>query len=130
MGFGGGEVKVHDSHRARFHKTFCQNVLAGAALVRRQYVVGTKHLFHGCFQTGEGLATRVGVICHMHSSSLTVGHGVHARIGEHIEINIFVLQQEGVITCLLDSAQALIHWQQIQFLNHAYLVHLQWHLVL
>ena len=66
----------------------------------------------------------------MHRSSLTVGHSVHARISEHIKINIFVLQQEGIITCLLDSAQALIHGQQIQLLNHAYLVHLQWHLVL
>ena len=66
----------------------------------------------------------------MHGGSLLVRHGIDTTIGQHIHINIAVLQQEGVIACLLNALQSLLYGQQVQFLYNAHLVHLQGHLIL
>ena len=76
--FGCGKVEVHDCHCAWFHKTLSQDILAGTTLVCRQYIVCSKHLFHGCFQTSKGLATSIRIVCQVHRSSLTIGHRIHA----------------------------------------------------
>ena len=125
----GGEVEVHDGHHSGLHKTLGQNVLAGASLVGGQHVVHAEDLLHGSLQTVESLASGIRVVGGVHGSGLAVRHGINARVGEHIQIDVFVLEQEGVVARLLNGTQALFNGQQVQFLDDAHLVHLQRYLV-
>ena len=127
---GSGEVKVHDGHHTGLDKALGQDVLAGTSLMGRQYVVNAEHLLHGSFQAVEGFTAGIGIISHMHGCSLEVRHSIHSRIGEHIKIDIFVLQQESVITCLLYGTKAFLNGQKIKFLYYTHLVHFQGNLVL
>ena len=127
---GGGKVKVHNGHGTWFHKSLGKNVLAGTSLVGREQIVCAKHLLHGGLKTVEGLATGISIISNVHGCCLAVRHGIHTRIGEHIKIDILVLQQESIASCLLDGTQTVLNRQKVQFLNYAYLVHFQRYLVL
>ena len=59
VGFGRGEVEVHDSHRTGLHECFGQNVLAGSSLMGGQQIFGSEYLLDCATQAVECFASRV-----------------------------------------------------------------------
>ncbi len=130
MSLGGGEVEVHQCHHTGLHESLSEDVLAGTSLVGWQHVLCTEHLFHRSLHTIEGLGACIGIVSLHHGTKLQVAHGVDTRVGQHIHIDVLVLEQEGVVACLLNLLESVLHWQKRELLYHSYLVHFEWHLVL
>ena len=78
------------------HEDLADDVLGGAALVDGQEVLGAEDLHDRLLQPGVGSRAGVGVVGHHHRGDLLVAHGVGAAVGEHVEEDVAVLQQEGV----------------------------------
>ena len=125
MGLGGGEVEVHGHHVAGLDVGGGEDVLGGAALVRRQEVVHVEELAHLGGQAVVGLGAGVGVVGAEHGGLLEVAHRVDARVGQHVHEDVFVLQQEGVVAGLVHQAAALLHRGKAKLLDDADLVHLE-----
>ncbi len=128
--FGGGEVEIHQRDHARLHVGLREDVLRGAALVGRQDVLRAEDLLDGGLDAVEGLGSGVGIIGDAHRGDLLVGHTVHARVRDHIEIDVLVLEEEGVVSGFLDGLEALFDREQGEFLDDAHFVHLQGDLIL
>ena len=124
MRLGGGEVVVHDDTAAGLDKAGGENVLAGPALVGGQAVLNAEQLLELGLHAEEGLAAGVGIIGLQHGRLLAVGHGVDARISEHIQENVAVMQLEGIEPGLLHFFKTLGSGQQVQLLDDLDLVHL------
>ena len=130
VGLGRGEMEVHESVHARFYIGFGQDVFCRTALVGGQHILCTKDFLNGRLHAIEGFGACVGIVGDAHGCYLFVRHTVDAGIGEHIHVNIFVLQQEGIVTGFLDALEALFYGEEGEFLDHAHLVHLQGDLIL
>ena len=78
VSLGSCEVVVHDDAIARFYKPFCENVLAGPALVGRQAIADAEDLFELVDHAVEGFASCVSVVRLHHSGQLLLAHGVDA----------------------------------------------------
>ena len=130
VGLRGGEVEVHGYHIAFLHEGLGQDVLAGAALVGGQEILGTEHMLNHAGEAVEGLGTGVGVVSLHGGGNLVVAHGVHTGVGEHIHEHILILQQERVVAGLAQLLHTLFDCGQEQLLHHTHLVHFQRHLVL
>ena len=126
---GGREMEIHQRDHARLHICLRKDVLAGPALMCRKHVLTAEDFLDGGLHTVEGLTARICVICLHHCGELEVGHRIHARIRQHIQINILVLEEEGVVSRILDFSETFLDREEIEFLDHSYLVHLQRHLV-
>ena len=59
VGFGSGEMEVHDSHHAGFHICLREDILTGAPLMCREHIVRTEHLFHSFLHPVESLASGI-----------------------------------------------------------------------
>ena len=127
---GRGEVEVHQRHHAGLHERLGEDVLAGSSLVGGQHVLRAEHLLHSRLHAVEGLGAGIGIVGLHHRPELQIGHGVHTRVGEHVHVNILVLQEEGVVACLLYLLQTVLNGQKRELLYHSHLVHFEWHLVL
>ena len=108
MRLGRGEVEVHRHHVAGLHKGDGQDVLAGAALVGGEEEVGAKELVHLRLEPVEAGAAGVAVVAYQHGGGLAVAHAVYAGIGEHVEEDVLVLEQEGVVPSLRDGLEAAL----------------------
>ena len=95
-----------------------------------KHVVGAKHLLDSHLETVECLTAGIRIVSNVHGRSLAVGHGIDTAVGEHIHIDVLVLEQEGVVTGLLYFLQTLLHRQEGEFLYYTHLVHFQGHLIL
>ena len=95
-----------------------------------QDVVRAEDFLHGGLHTVEGLGAGVGVVGDGHGRHLAVGHAVHAGIGDHIQVDVPVLEQERVVSGLLDAFEALFNGEEGEFLDDTHLVHLERDLVL
>ena len=119
------EVEVHRHHVAGLHKGHGDDVLAGAALVRREQELRAEYLVHLVLQPREGRAAGVAVVADEHRGGLAVAHRVHAGVGEHVEEDVLVLEQEGVVPRLGDGRGAALDGLEIELLHHAHLVQLE-----
>lgn len=124
VGLGGGEVVVHDDAVARLDEAGGQDVLAGAALVRREAVGRPENLLQLVAHDEEGLAPGVGVVRVHRGGHLHVAHGVDAGVGEHIHEDVRVVELEGVEAGGAHLRQTLPGGQEVELLHHLDLVHL------
>ena len=56
---------------------------------------------------------------------MIIAHGVDAAVGQHIQIDVTVLQQERIVPGLRDGLQTIFNGDQSEFLDNADLVHLE-----
>ena len=122
---GRGEVEVHRHHVAGLHEGDGEDVLAGAALVGGEEEVRAEELVHLGLQPVEGRAAGVAVVADEHRGGLAVAHAVDAGVGQHVEEDVLVLEQEGVVARLGDGLGAALHGLEVQLLHHAHLVQLE-----
>ena len=113
VGLGRGEVEVHQGYHAGLYVCLGQNILCGAALVSGKHVVGAEYLFNRSLYAVEGFRSCIRIVRNAHCGYLLVGHSVYAGIREHVHIYIFILKEEGVVTCFLNSFQTLFYWKKI-----------------
>ena len=116
-------VKWH--HVAGLDEGHGDDVLAGAALVRREQELRAEYLVHLVLQPRERGAAGVAVVADEHRGGLAVAHRVHAGVGEHVEEDVLVLEQEGVVPRLGDGRGAALDGLEIELLHHAHLVQLE-----
>lgn len=129
VGFGRGEVEVHDSHRTWLHECFGQNVLAGSSAMGGQQIFGSEHLLDRAAQAVECFASRVGVVGREHCCRLLVRHRVYTAVGEHVHVYVLVLKKECIVSGPLDCTKSLLYRQEVEFLYHSHLVHFQRYLI-
>ncbi|MPN54388.1 hypothetical protein SDC9_202058 [bioreactor metagenome] len=79
-------------------------------------------------QLEVGFAAGIAVVCHQHRSLLAIAHRVDPAVGQHIQEDIPVSEQEGIVAGFGHGKESLIHIRQIEFLDNPDLVHLQWNL--
>ena len=109
VGLGGGKVEIHDGHHAGLYEGLGQDVLTGTSLVGRKQIIGAKHLFHSSLIAVEGFTAGIRVIGNVHGGGLSIRHSVHTAVGEHIHINVAILQQKGIVASFLNTLQALLY---------------------
>ena len=124
------KMEIHQREHARLHEGFRQNVLSRTALVCRQHVVHAEHFLDGGLQPVPRLTAGVAVVGDAHRGHLQVGHRIDARIGDHVHINVAVLEKECIVARFLNGPETFSDREQIEFLNDTYLVHFQRNLVL
>jgi len=93
--------------------------------MRRQEEVEAEDLAQLLVETRVGGAAGVAVVGDQHGRLLPVAHGVDAAVGEHVEEDVFVLEQEGVVARLVHRLMPVLDRPQVQLLHDAHLVHLQ-----
>ena len=125
MGLRRGEVVVHRHDGARTDEDARDDVLGGAALMHGQEIFRAEQVADLVFELGEGRRARIAVVGLHHRRQLLVAHGVDAAVGQHVEIDIAVLQQKRVVAGFIQSLKATLDRRQAQLLNNADLVHLQ-----
>ncbi len=107
IGAGGVEVGVVGHDIARFQDRCKENAFGSPTLVGGQNVLEAGDLLHGILETIEGSGSGIGFITHHHARPLPRGHGSGAGIGEQIDQHIPGLEQEKVVTGVLDGFDAL-----------------------
>ena len=129
VGFRGREMEVHQGEHPRLDEGFGQDVLGSAALMGGQHVVDAKDLLDGGLGPVEGFRTGIGVVGDLHGGHLQVGHGIDTGIGDHVHIDVTVLEQESIVAGFLDGFEPFSDGKQGEFLDNADLVHFKRHLV-
>ena len=96
----------------------------------RQHVLCAEDLLDGGLDAVESFGAGVGIVGNAHGGHLLVTHSVHTGIGDHVQVNISVLEQESVVSGFLDFLQTFFDGEEGELLDHADLVHLQGNLIL
>ena len=93
--------------------------------MRREQELRAEYLMHLVLEPRERRAAGVAVVADEHGGRLAVAHRVDAGICEHVEEDVLILQQEGVVARLGDGRGAALDGLQVQLLHHAHLVQLE-----
>ncbi len=116
---------VHRHDRAGSDEDSTEDVLGGASLVHGQEVGLPEKLANLVLELGEGARPGVAVVGLHHGGELPVTHGVHAAVGEHVQVDVAVLQQKRVVASFGNRLEPSLDGHQIQLLHDADLVHFE-----
>ena len=92
VGLGRGKVEIHQSDHTRLDIGFSENILSSPTLVSRKDVIRTKNLLDSRLDAVESFAAGIGVIRDAHGGHLFIRHRVDAGVGDHVHVDILVLQ--------------------------------------
>ena len=95
---GSGEVHVARNIVARFDHDGREQVFCTTALVGRDDVFEAVVFTHDFFQVVEVAAARIGFVTNHQASPLFVAHRAGAAVGQEVDVNIFGIKQERVVT--------------------------------
>ena len=95
---GGGEVHVARYVVARFDEDGGEQVFCTTALVGRDDVLEAEVFAHDFFQVIEVAAAGIGFVANHEASPLIVAHRVGAAVSQEVDVNIFGIKQESVVT--------------------------------
>ena len=114
----GGKVHIHRHVLARLDANLRRDVLRGAPLVRRHDVLETVDIVDGLLEIVEITRARVCLVAQHHPRPLPVAHRAGARIGEQINVDVFALEQEGVVARFDDLALPIFARRHFDRLDH------------
>jgi len=95
--------------------------------VHRQEVLLGEELLNLLLELGEGRRAGVAVVGLHHRGELLVAHRVDAAVGQHVEVDVAVLEQKGVVASLAQRRESTLDGHQVELLDDPHLVHLQRH---
>ena len=98
VGAGSGEVHVARNIVARFDHDGREQVFCTTALVGRNDVFEAIVFTHDFFQVVEVAAARIGFVTNHQASPLFVAHRAGAAVGQEVDVNVFGIKQERVVT--------------------------------
>ena len=105
---GSGKVHVSGYILSGFNCYSWKKVFGTAALMGRYKMLKAENLLNGFFQVMKVAASGIGFISYHHTAPLLIAHGVCSRVGKKVDINIFRVNKEGVITGFLGNLCSLI----------------------
>ena len=124
MGLCCREMIVHRYHGSGLHESHCKDILSRPALMCRKKILGAEDFLKFVRQPCECGRACIAVIGNHHRSQLSVAHGIHSAVCEHIKINVFVFEQKGVVTCFSHGSGPLFDRHKIKLLHNPDLVKL------
>src|SRR5690554_2462147 len=104
----GGKVHIPRDILTRLDGNLGEDVLCAPSLMGGDQMGNAEDFLHRLLQMLKVLAPGIGLVAQHQPSPLLIAHGVGATVGKQVDVDIFGVNKEGVVTGLLDNPFPLL----------------------